>query len=324
MKQATLFSRQEIADIVDVVRLSPSVHNIQPWLVTLSDTTVSIQIDERHVLKEGDPTGRETVISLGIFCEAFRLVALEKGLSTTRLTYKNRQATLKLTRLRRKPLTKTSTTELLRRRSTDRSIYRPVVISKADVTALKTVSKGLRATVHVIVDKSVLQTIAELTGHGIALALSNPSFRKELSHYLLLPQSQKKRGIAVKSLYIPSLLADMEPLLMSLGIGTGAEVRLEKKRWLSASAVVIISGEGDLERYWLDVGRAYLRASLAIENLGLSQATSAALVEASNYHEDVEAILGTRQRILSVIRIGKGRKSRHYSPRIGVKDILGD
>jgi hypothetical protein len=322
MKNDVVFSRQEILDILDIARLAPSVHNTQAWFVTITDAIVIIGIDEQHVLSDGDPTGRQTIISLGIFCEAFRLVALEKGLQTTKLSFKHRQATLKLRRIPSKKLIKTPTIELLGGRGSDRSIYRPATISETDIRTLETTPKGLKTHVHVIVDESLLQAIAELTSHGIALALSNPSFRRELSHYLVLPGSQKKRGIAVKSLYISRLLTYVEPLFMRLGIGLQAEADLEKKRWLSASAVIVLTADGDLAPYWFDAGQAYLRASLAIERLGLAQATSAAIVEASNYHEDVEAMLGTNRRILSLVRVGKGSKIRHHSPRVDSNDIL--
>jgi hypothetical protein len=77
-----------------------------------------------------------------------------------------------------------------------------------------------------------------------------------------------------------------------------------------------------LHKDWFEVGRSYLRASLEIEKAGLSQATSAAIVEASNFHEDVEQILGSNLRIQAIIRIGKGRKIRYRSPRVSARELL--
>ncbi len=109
---------------------------------------------------------------------------------------------------------------------------------------------------------------------------------------------------------------------MKLGIGIRSEVNLERKRWESASGIILITTVGDMPKYWFEAGRAYLQAALKVEQLGLSQATSAATVEASNYHEDVEKLVDTNQRLQSVIRIGKGVQNRNHSPRVTVEELL--
>jgi hypothetical protein len=173
------------------------------------------------------------------------------------------------------------------------------------------------------VDRDVVKAAAKLTSQGIQLALSSPGFRKELSQYLVLPWSRKKRGIAVKSLHVSWLLEVMEPWLIRLGIGLKAEADLEKKRWLSASAIIVITSIGDMPKYWFEVGRTYLRVSLIVEKHSLSQATSAAVVEASDFHEDVEKLMHTKQRIQSMMRIGApGAPKRYHSPRLDAEELI--
>jgi hypothetical protein len=109
---------------------------------------------------------------------------------------------------------------------------------------------------------------------------------------------------------------------MKTGLGVTSEVKLERKRWLSSSGIIFITTAGDVPEYWFEAGRAYLHVALEIENQGLSQATSAATVEASNYHEDIERLLGTNERLQCVIRVGKGAKNRNHSPRVNVEDLL--
>lgn len=109
---------------------------------------------------------------------------------------------------------------------------------------------------------------------------------------------------------------------MRLGVGLPIEVRLERQRWQSASGLVIITGKGDLNDYWFEAGRTYLRISLTIESLGLAQATSAAIVEALDYHKDLETALGTSQRVLAIMRIGRGSSKKHFSPRLDTAQII--
>jgi hypothetical protein len=307
--------------ILENARFAPSVHNTQPWKVHTENNCILVELDPDYLLKDGDPTGRETIISLGIFAEALSIAAEVEGFRTTAVKLQGKSLELQLQPSKGTPRSM-DLIDLLKARCTDRSIYRPTTLSDDMTIAIEHSWKKGGVSIHVVDDAQIIQTVADLTSKGIRLALSNPNFRKELSQYLVVPWSSKQRGISVKSLYIPGILADMEPVLMRLGIGLDAEARLEKERWESASAIVAITAAGDMPEYWLETGRAYLRVSLTIEKQGLSQATSAATVEASNYHEDIEDILHTNQRLQSMIRVGLGKKERHYSPRIAVEEML--
>lgn len=311
-----------LAEIIEIARLAPSVHNTQPWVVKAIDKGIEITIDQNYALLDGDPTGRQTIISLGIFAEAVCIGAEHTGLKVKRVVFNARVAVIICVFSPKKIASDGQVLEMLKKRCTDRSIYQPTDITGSMVSGLEKIKKSRDITVHVVTDKNMLRIIAELTAKGIRLALSSPSFRKELSNYLVLPWSNKKRGIAVRSLYLPWILEVMEPIFMRSGIGLDAESKLEKQRWMSASAVVVITSKGDMPDYWFEVGRVYLQVSLAIESFGLSQATSASLVEASDFHEDIEGLLKTKQRIQSVLRIGTGSTHRMHSPRVGAEELI--
>lgn len=308
--------------ILDIARYAPSVHNTQPWRVSTSHQTIIIDIDPLFKLHDGDPTGRQTTISLGIFCEAIRLGAAANGLQTMPPQLKSNGATIIITGEREKTPDINREVLLLRKRSTDRSIFQPINLSTERQTIINSCPLVPGTSSILVTDPEIINVVATLTTKGIRLALSNPAFRTELSTYLVHNRSHEKRGISLRSLYIPSWLALMEPWLLRNGIGLNAEAKLEYRRWQSASGIFIVLADGDLAKYWLSAGSAYLHASLAIEAQGLSQATSAAIVEASNYHEDIEALLHTNQRILAIIRVGKGSKKRYYSPRLEPADLI--
>ncbi|HUP26766.1 MAG TPA: hypothetical protein VM124_03935 [Candidatus Limnocylindrales bacterium] len=310
----------KVQAILEIARLAPSVHNTQPWLVRISGQDLVVSINPAHALTDGDPTGRETMISLGIFTEAIDIGARAQGLKIAAVNLKNKEVIMSMEPVAL-PDPKLEAAQLLRRRHSDRSIYKPVAITPVTIALVEQASsEGI--SVQVVTDRVFIKKAADLTAKGIRLALSSPSFRKELRQYLLPSWSHRKRGISLKSLYLPRILSLWQPMMLGLGIGLGAEANLEKKRWESASGIIVICGDGDLERYWLEAGRSYLRASLAAEKAGLSQATSAALVEASNYHEDIEVLLQTNKRILAMIRIGAGSPKKVFSPRIEVADML--
>jgi hypothetical protein len=311
----------DLFDIVDLARLAPSVHNTQPWIVSSSETAIIVTIDRQYALQDGDQTGRETNISLGIFCEALTLAAAHKGWQTIAVTPTNSDVTINLQASAKleDPLKQI---ELLKKRHSDRSIYTPTIITNEVRADIESCSLPFAIETRIITDSTIMDTVADLTAKGIGLAMSSPGFRKELSQYLVRPTSKKQRGIATKSLYLNNFLTFAEPLLVGRGLSLGAEVEIERKRWQSASAIVVLLADGDLSKYWFATGQAYLRVSLAITDAGLAQATSAAIVEASNYHEDIEAMLGTNKRILSLLRIGIGSDRHHYSPRVSASELL--
>lgn len=309
---------KELEEILEIARYAPSVHNTQPWRVQNRHGGVEVTIDSNHKLGPGDPTGRQTIISLGIFTETICLTASVLGLSTS-VRFDKDKASISF---HKNVKSDKNIVKLLKNRATDRSIYKKTDIDPGTQTILERLAKNKSVKVWLIENESVLKTIARLTAKGISLALSNPQFRDELSRYLLRQGSQRKRGISVRSLYIPKVIAALQPELLKFGLSTGKEAQLEEKRWLSSSAVVLITTEGDLHDDWFKAGRTYLRISLELERLGFSQATSAATVEASTFHEDIEKLLGTKQRLQAAIRIGKGVSKRQYSPRVSAKDLI--
>jgi hypothetical protein len=315
--------QSDINKIIDIARFAPSVHNTQPWKVSVKNSAVVIKIDKSISLKYSDPTGRETYISLGIFTEAIIIAAKISGLKVGRVILNKNESVIEFVEAGKNPDAETKKLiSCLHSRCTDRSIFTPIQISEKIISKIESCFSLPGVTVKVVIDRSLIDKMAELTSKGIGLALSNPDFREELSGYLTLPFSKKKRGISVLSLRIPTLLAILEPKLIRHGIGLHSEVKVEKKRWLSASAIIFITTRGDIGWDWFCAGRAYLRTSLVAEEVGLSQATSAATVEASTFHEDVEKMLGTQQRLQCVTRLGQGSSKKIFSPREPAEVLL--
>lgn len=315
------FLKDHLLEIIELARHAPSVHNTQPWKVSAEKNSIIVSIDSRFQLTDGDPTGRETIISLGIFTEAVCSAAAELGLKVRSCRISNKTVVI-VFRDEIKPITKKTFETLIKGRFTDRSVYQPVIIDDSIVQKLEHLQRASGITIRVANKPVIIEAVADLTAKAIKLALSNPSFGKELGDYLVQPWSKKSRGIATQSLQLPWYISTAQPFMVRHGLGNKNAADLERERWQSASALVIITADGDLEEYWFETGRTYLRVSLTIEKLGLSQATSAAIVEASNYHEDIEGLLRTKQRILSIIRIGAGSGKKVHSPRAAATELI--
>ena len=58
--------------------LAPNAHNMQPWLVDLSEAD-ALYVDRTRLLLETDPAARQIVISHGTFLELLVLAAAAQG-----------------------------------------------------------------------------------------------------------------------------------------------------------------------------------------------------------------------------------------------------
>lgn len=63
--------------------LSPSAHNLQPWLVDLKEPdAISLYVDRERLLPATDPWYRQIMVSQGCFIEALRIALHERGMET--------------------------------------------------------------------------------------------------------------------------------------------------------------------------------------------------------------------------------------------------
>lgn len=318
--------KHKLLQIIETARFAPSVHNAQPWEVALDVTTpgLTISITTKRPLTQSDATGRETFISLGIFAEACICAALEQGLGLKNLTVDEAGKKIGIT------FTETTSdtgqekfADILRQRFTDRSVFKPVTLADETLKKIEKSWKSDNSTIVCSTDKAIIEQVATLTMKGQQLAFTSDAFRHELADYIV-PTNKSAVGIPTTALQVGPLKRRFSKITVARGWFKNIEMSLEYKKWVSASGLVFVLSEGDRTPQWVDAGRAYLHASIAIQTLGLNQSTSAAVVEASDFHEDIEKLLGTQKRILSIIRIGTGVgfDKKHHSGRLTTEDII--
>jgi hypothetical protein len=316
------FLSENISNILSIARLAPSVHNSQPWRVKVDGQALIIEVEPSRQLTHGDPTGRQTYISLGIFAECCVLAIQHLGRQISRVETSD-DGPIKILIGGRTTAKDEIAADLtaFKKRFTDRSVYKKAALNAKQMKTIEDAWPSGKVTLQVSVDLLVVQRCAELTRDGLLLALTSEGFRKELVDYLV-PNSNTPQGIPLTTLPGSRVSNMMVRKLLATGLSRKHEARVEYERWGSASALVFVLAEGDSRQYWVESGRAYLRASLAISKQGLAQATSAAIVEASDFHEDIEKLLGTGRRIQCVIRIGKSSVKKRESGRLSPEQLL--
>ncbi len=278
-----------------------------------------ILLDGDRLLTHGDPAGRQAFISLGIFTEAC-LIALEHlGFKAGAPRMENETVIIKTAPKSGAPADEDI--EALRQRFTDRSVYKKTAFSPADAARLNTLWHSKNIQIRSTGDRPIIERCAQLTRQALLLAFSNPAFRQELTEFFS-SSAKVPYGIPLSTLGAPRLKSLFVKRLINSGVNRRQEAQAEYERWMSASGLVFVLAAGDSKPYWVESGRAYLRASLEVQKMGLSQATSAAIVEAADFHEDIEKLLKTDKRIQAVIRVGRGQSKRRPSGRFTPAELL--
>lgn len=304
--------------------LAPSVHNIQPWEFHPEDNRLIIRLSRQRALREGDATGRQTWISIGACIANIEVAAAHFGLKTRleRIEFgrHDHPDSITLTFSKGSKPTDEARFEAISARFSDRSLYDSRPIKPGSLNAIAR-SGSDSATVSTSTDPAVIDRVAELTGKGIAAAFSNPAFRRELAS-LIAPHERTAHGFTPKALGLKPLRGRLEPHLVRYGLNAKAQATLECDRMASASALIAVATTGDTPLHWIDAGRAYERALLTATALGLRSTTTAAVVEAFDFHLDIEQLLGTGKRLQVVGRLGYSQAPAHHAPRLPLSAVL--
>lgn len=317
-----IIDKDPLLSILDYARYAPSVHNTQPWLFKREGNGATIFLNQERRLEAGDPVGRQTWISIGCCVEALVVAACAAGFST-RVELSNENQ-IKIG-FKSSPAVNNHDKSLalaIKDRFTDRSIYSRKAVSTESLEIIRSTSAAKGIKVIVSEDPKLISTVANLTSKGIRLALSNPEFRDELSRFVVPPFKKRGDGIPTRSLRLNTLGGLLELASLRFGLNVKKRAKDEYKTWLSSSALVLVLSQGDTKEYWMNAGRTYMRCALEATGQGLRSATSAAAVEAADFHEDIEKMLGLNQRLQAIIRVGYGQSPPVYSPRLALDKLM--
>lgn len=294
--------------------LAPSVHNTQPWRYYFENNYLEITPDNDRILTHGDPTGRECWISIGCCVQAIVQAAEAYGL-TTKVTA---DEGVKIEFLEKAGIKNLKALHAIIDRASDRSLFSP---ARSKVLDLSDVWTSETTKITVSDDKNLIKKVADLSSKCIALALSIPEFRRELSECIRTNFTKKPDGmpgfVFGKGLF-GSIFNIVRYRFLDV---SGSESENEKQKIVSATWLVFILTSGDTKEFWLEAGRAYMAACIKITHLGYAHSTSAAVVEAPEFHKEIETALNTNYRLQAVIRVGTSGKKPLHSPRRELNEV---
>ncbi len=316
--------KQRLSSVLGYARLAPSVHNIQPWRLESDNQELRLFIPPERHLKYGDPTGRQTWLSLGCLVENMVLACRHVGLQIESkynfdATLHEAVAWFRLSAHTARPIP--DLMQAITQRYSDRSPYLNQRIPESDLGQIQKSWKSDNVNVHTTADPDILETLANLTGRGITMALGMPQFRQELSQLIHNNWSGHEFGLHGYALELSGLRSMLEKPLVRHGLNIKKQANKESSMMRASAGLVFVTSRGDIPRFWLESGQAYQRAALEAWRLGLHQSTSAAVVEAADFHLDVEKLLNTTFRLQTIMRIGYSPRHRRATPRLPLAKI---
>lgn len=304
--------------------LAPSVHNLQPWAIDIQSKQLIVSVHKGHHAEDSDATGRQTWISMGCFVENVLQAAAACGMKAkiVKEDYTNDSITVAFVASKSKKVDEQVLSNITTRVS-NRNPFESAKLSAKQLQQFKDLQKGITgAQLIVNSDKATIELMTELTKQAVALALSMPRLKKELGQTFRSNSSGHKTGIPGYALGYGNLRSKFESFRFThLPVAPKESIK-ESERMRASAGFVFITANGDIAKYWFAAGRLYERAALLLAELGLSQATNAATIEAPDFHQEVEKQIDTTNRLQAVIRFGKSNKKIAPSPRLSVDELL--
>lgn len=174
----------------------PSPHNVQPWKVRLiSANEADLFIDKARTLPKEDTSGSFIILTMGMFIEALRILAANRGLRlehtfhqdasrfTTSAIAEAREAMLPFARLRLAPegaVPSGCPDELFMRRQTSRIPLRPDPVPEEAARALAALAREWGQRYESIVDPARIERILAWNIEALFDDLNSPDYHDEI------------------------------------------------------------------------------------------------------------------------------------------------
>ena len=271
---------------------APNPHNLQPWLVDLSQPNViTVLTDPERVLPETDPFGRQILIGHGAFLELLVIVLAEQGFAAqvtlwpqgelaAQISDWSNQAGLKrpIARITLVPSgVKDPLFAQILKRHTPKSDYDPTrSVSAASVEQLLAGVKSSAVLAAGTADASKLPALRLLAEKSAIVEISTPRTMLESIKLLRVGPAEilaKRDGIPITSPFVRALSAvgmfdrSTAPLPGSSGY-KNALARFEGHS-RTAMGFVWLSTPGNSRSQQIATGRAYVRLQLTATAIGL-------------------------------------------------------
>jgi nitroreductase len=197
-------------DLLETAVHTPSPHNVQPWRIRIvSETQADLLIDSARTLPKEDLTGSFIILTMGMFIEALRLLAANKGFHLQHSTYHEPSwfareilntrsqtfwpfARLELTAT--KPKSQSIHDPDFLKRRTSRISLKPDPIPVEIIQTLKSLSETSSQRFEVITDSNSIERILDKNTEALFEDLNNADYHDEIVQWFRFTDKKSREA----------------------------------------------------------------------------------------------------------------------------------
>lgn len=299
-------------EIIALACRAPSVHNTQPWQLSLRDDVIWLHFDPDRWLSESDPSRRDLWLSLGAFVETFQIAAAERA---EQLTFKAEINVARRTvgrfvassHVYDTPFTSIHITT----RRTSRGEYQAGPLGAEDILSLeRLLGEGWR------LGRIGSEQIASLTEIADRYVFDDPRWTNELRRWIRVSGSDDSSydGLSADCLNMRAVEARLlrallhpKALAISRLLGLGRLAGYRSRRLLrQPHTVLALIGQAADATQLLDGGRSMLRVWLQLARTGWQAQPLTQLIDCPWTRLSLTELIGCApgENILAVLRVG--------------------
>ena len=266
--------------------LAPSPHNMQPWMVDLSQPNeIGLYVDQTRLLPETDPQYRQIMIGQGTFLELLDIAAGSRGFDTEISTFPDGPFALHTARRAARvrmisnPERNTDAlfTHIFARRSTKEPFDtdRPLEARHAQAFGALHMPPGSALTV--TDDPGLVQHLRDLTWQAMETEIRTPrTFRESIDRMRLgaseIADNPDGIDISGPMIWWGKLLGFVSKEALSDPTSSSFQIGLDQQRELSETAMAFawLTTEGNGREAQIMAGRAYARLNLTATEHGIA------------------------------------------------------
>lgn len=318
------WSPEEAEMLADAVVRAPSVHNTQPWSLTMRNRHASVWERHDRELLRHDPEGRDRRISCGAALANLVLAVRNAGWSTdVQWAQADDPAGLVATVVAAAH-SKPSATEgqryrAIMRRSSYRSMFDSEPVSHAILETLWAAASSSVVYARWVTGEDDARTLAHQLAYGARVFHGDRQYQRELAAWTVT-EAEEPEGIPAGAMGTQGLAA--------VGLASSA-TRLPDEETLAAQiaeeSVLVLSTASDAPAVHYEIGVAMELAWLAATSLGLAASVITQPLHLSEVRTELSRSLRLPGVPELVMRFGYPaaqvpRSSRHPSWELGVDD----
>lgn len=312
---------------------SPSVHNVQPARWRFDGEALHLIEDTTRRIPAGDPSGRDTAVSLGAAAEGMALALSARGLSLVADEAGDAQPPEddRYPVARRFRIGAGAGADPLAAVLGERYSHRAAFAAVTEADRLAAQALGDEG-VAVITQADALQATARLYDAASLRFFRNTEFRAELLSWMRLSRDHPRWAIdglnaeAMAMSPIEAMGAGMVlgPKAFAIfdRLGLAGPLTAEASRVTGSAAVLVLHRPATEDPF--DTGRVFHRQWLSVVAAGFQGAVMAALADDEAARTALAAIAGVPdgRRIVTTLRIGRPSGTAPVRARMNVDDVL--